>query len=318
MKVYRLETLSLKDYQDISRDKTIIFICVDPLEEHGPHLPLATDPVQSRALAEMIAEEFTKQNPEWNVLLYPPLYFGSDTMIDQGSFEFKQKIVRTLVLTILKKLAKDKFKFSVLITAHGGLRHLIALEEAANRAWWKYKIKTISASSRILPKILSPKFTETLEIELIKFGSQLHELERQALNQNDFHGGMLETSMMLKIASNLVSQDFYKLKPAILKNKFKFNRKIGKKLGDGLGYIGFPHLARPEIAQGIINFIVHDTVSNLNKLIQGVDIRKLYRSPFYYIPFLRTDFLMLVIIFIYMILFSTAFILFISILGVKL
>ena len=42
-KVIKLEELNWKQVDELDRDKTIIFLPISPLEEHGPHLPVGTD-----------------------------------------------------------------------------------------------------------------------------------------------------------------------------------------------------------------------------------------------------------------------------------
>lgn len=40
MKVIQLEEMSWKQIEELDNEKTIFFIPVSPLEEHGPHLPV--------------------------------------------------------------------------------------------------------------------------------------------------------------------------------------------------------------------------------------------------------------------------------------
>ena len=51
MKVIQLEELNWKQIEDLDKEKTIFFIPISPLEEHGPHLPVGTDFLTARDAA---------------------------------------------------------------------------------------------------------------------------------------------------------------------------------------------------------------------------------------------------------------------------
>ena len=47
-KVLKFEEISWKKIDALDRDKTIFFLPIAPMEEHGPHLPVGTDYITIR------------------------------------------------------------------------------------------------------------------------------------------------------------------------------------------------------------------------------------------------------------------------------
>ncbi len=39
----KFEELNWKELDEFDREKTVFFLPISPMEEHGPHLPLGTD-----------------------------------------------------------------------------------------------------------------------------------------------------------------------------------------------------------------------------------------------------------------------------------
>ena len=42
-KIIKFEELNWKQIEQLDKNKTIFFLPISPLEEHGPHLPVGTD-----------------------------------------------------------------------------------------------------------------------------------------------------------------------------------------------------------------------------------------------------------------------------------
>ena len=43
MSFLKLDEMSWLEVENLNKEKTIIFLPIGPVEEHGPHLPLGTD-----------------------------------------------------------------------------------------------------------------------------------------------------------------------------------------------------------------------------------------------------------------------------------
>ncbi len=299
MSIIHFETLTTTELAALSRSNTCVFINVGPFEEHGPHLPYSTDTLMASALSKTVAEKLQKSNPSWTFLIMPPLHAGTDTLEYMGSVEIPQIMLRNYIYKNCQQLAKDGFQYMIFMSGHGGARHLVVLEELAEKVRWRYKVKAISASSKFLLEFVSGKIHHLLE-------PILNEQEKAAL-KGDVHAGMLETSVMLHYYPEHVRPIYKTLKPAPIDNLYKINRKSGKKLGEGLGYIGSPSFARKEIGEKIVQIITDEHLEHFNRFLRGEDMRKEFRSKLYYIPFLRTDFKWIFYLSLYLIAFMIAF-----------
>ena len=50
--ILQFEEMSWKKIDELPRDKTVFFVPISPLEEHGPHLPVGTDLLTARDAAK--------------------------------------------------------------------------------------------------------------------------------------------------------------------------------------------------------------------------------------------------------------------------
>lgn len=297
------ESLNYEQLSSMNRQQTVVFIPCGPLEQHGPHLPLGMDGFSARYFSEQAIERLAQGKlKSWNFIIYPTLFLGSDVLSHLGSIEVRPRTLRAALLGIVAGLAKNGFKNLVLVGAHGGPRHMVVLEEVASRARWRWGARAVSASARILPSMLKGELTDKIVERMISHGVTVSEQEKAALKK-DFHGGLLETSILMKAKPSLVGAVYKKLEPAVLDSIWKLRKNSGKKVTPGLGYLGYPALARPEFATSTVEVLLDDMVPLLESYCSGERVEKKFRSFLYYIPFFRTDFFLVITLFIYAVVF---------------
>jgi creatinine amidohydrolase len=289
MAILRYENLTHQDLSGLPREKTVVLLPAGPLEQHGPHLPLGTDALTAAYFAEQIARRLDSKRPDWNFILFPTIFAGSDTLTYTGTIEVKPHVLRALLYSNCKQLCKDGFRTQIVVGTHGGPRHMVVLEEVAAKIRWRFRARMVSASAKLLLQVVRGEFIERIAARLERDGAPLTEKEREGMRY-DYHGGLLETSMMLAAYPALVKDSYKTLEPAIIDSYFKLTRRSGKNAGDGLGHLGSPALARAEIGRAAIEAFVEDTLPLLERMIDGEKVWKQFRSPFYFVPFFRTHF----------------------------
>ncbi|MEW6056356.1 MAG: creatininase family protein [Bdellovibrionota bacterium] len=302
MPILRYENLSHVDLSSLDRDKTAVFVPSGPLEQHGPHLPLGVDAFTAEFFSQKMAERLQAKYPDWSFVLFPTIFAGSDTLTYAGTIEVSPRTLRALLYDCCRQLAKDGFRNLIAVGAHGGPRHIVVLEEVAARMRWRHRVRMISASSRILFEVLEGSFIEKIASQLARQSSALTSDEREAL-KTDYHGGFLETSLMMVAKPDLVKPIYKELKPAVLDRVWKMRRSSGKKVGEGLGHLGSPALARREVGEAAIEVLLSEVSPDVERFLEGKNVNKAFRSKFYYIPFFRTDFKLFLVILIYMLFF---------------
>ena len=283
--IHRLEELSTTQLDALDRSKSVVILTVSPLEEHGPHLPLGVDSFTAQHFAQALALRITQDRPGWQAVLAPPLYLGSFTFERVGSVKVRQRVVRDLLVDYGSALARAGFRYILISNGHGGPGHLVALEEAAQRVSRKYGVSMASFTGHLAWGFLQGKYLEKIEAAL---GSQLTPAERQAFNE-DAHGGWWETSMMLLLRPELVDPGYKDLPAArySLPERLRPNYPVR---GGRPGYVGHPALADPGFARASAQVLVDEAMELVRALLDGTLEPSARRSPFYAIPFLRTNF----------------------------
>lgn len=289
MPIYKYENLTHQELASLVRDRTVVLFPTGPLEQHGPHLPLGVDAMTATYFSEKLAERLSVGRKDWNFVLFPTMFAGSDTLTYTGTIEVRPAVLRALIYDCCKQLARDGFKTIIGVSAHGGPRHSVVLDEVAAKMRWRHRTRMINASGRILHDILSGGFIEKIEAFMRNQDKPLNDAEKQGL-KHDYHGGLLETSIMMVARPELVSPIYKELKPALVESFYKLRRTSGRTVGEGLGHLGSPALARPEIGKAAVEVLLGDIIPLVERFLNGENVNKVFRTKFYYVPFLRTDF----------------------------
>lgn len=277
------EDLSYPELDGLNRDKTIFVLSVGPLEEHGPHLPLGVDVFVAEYMAERIIERINKDHPDFTIVKFPPLHVGSGGIRWLGTINSKQRTMRKIVEDYCRHLGKHNFRYVLLSNGHGGLGHVVALEEAARRCSRKYNMSVISPSGRVAYNLLTGQYIHEVEAHL---GVQFSNEEKEKIKQ-DSHAGWFETSIMMLIKPDLVKQQYKDLEPYFLT---RFQRAMNKKYPGDQGYRGYPAMATKEYAEAVTTIMVDHTMELVAEWLKGKDVIEEVSSPLYKLLFFRTNF----------------------------
>ena len=285
MSVYRLEEMSSPDLDDLDRDTTVVVLTVSPLEEHGPHLPVGVDAFAARHFAETIAERVVAGRPGWSVVLAPTLHLGSFTFDTVGTITVRQRVVRDALVDYGDSLARSGFRFILIANGHAGPGHLTALDEASAIVTRRHGVTMASFTGHLAWQFLRGRYVERIEAEL---GRSLTAAERGAFAE-DAHGGWWETSLMLLLRPDLVDESFRTLPPA----RYSFVSRIVPNYplkNGGQGYVGHPGLADPAFAKATTEVLMREAMTIVDGLLDGRLKPSDRHSPFFQIPFFRTNF----------------------------
>jgi hypothetical protein len=119
-------------------------------------------------------------------------------------------------------------------------------------------------------------------------GRTLTAEERRAF-ADDAHGGWWETSMILLLRPDLVDGAYRDLPSAIYSLPERIVPNYAMR-GGGQGYVGHPAMADAEFARATTEVLVTAAMDLVNGLIAGTAHPGAHRSPFFAIPFFRTNF----------------------------
>lgn len=207
------------------------------IEEHGPHLPLATDVYVPTAQLLQVQRQLAAK--EISSVIVPAYYWGVNHVTGSfpGSIDIRPEIMVELMTDVFSSLARAGFKEIYCITGHYDAAHGRAIIEAVRRANRAAKIK----ANFVVPKPLGQR----LGLNAGDAGFILVEPpSAPAPAHPDLHAGDGETSMVLAITPELVRKEIIAdLKPTDLSPKdveeWRKGYERAKKITP-LGYLGAP------------------------------------------------------------------------------
>jgi len=286
LSVYLLEEMSTPALDALPRERTVIILAVSPLEQHGPHLPVGVDAFTARHFSEALAEQLVKDRPGWSVVLAPTLHLGSYTFDTVGTIRVRQRLVRDVVVDYGESLARAGFRYILIANGHGGPGHLVALEEAAAIVSRRHRMMMASLTGHLAWGFLRGRYVDKIEAAL---GRTLSAEERQALAE-DAHGGWWETSIMLLLKPHLVADAYRQLPPARYSPSRRLLLPNYPLKNGGEGYVGHPALASEAFARAGAQVLLTEAMEMVTALLDGRLRPAQRRSPFFAVPFLRTNF----------------------------
>jgi creatinine amidohydrolase len=205
MPVINLEKASHKKLLTLDKSKSVVLASVSPLEVHGPHLPIGQDLFEAYSLAGKTAEALAKEHPDWTFLLLPPIPVAVDCVPKLGSVNFPVQLVRDVAYHALEPFAKEGFARLAYSSFHGGPRHIVALEDAADRLTKRYGVPALSFFSVAVSRMMEGNIFHDAVKDMPSCRITLEQTKQ------DHHAGFVETSMGLHLWPELVEKDWKRL-----------------------------------------------------------------------------------------------------------
>jgi creatinine amidohydrolase len=156
------------------------------IEQHGPHLPLATDTLFADRIADAVLERLDADLPIWR-LPVQAIGFSPEHRGFPGTLSLSAEAMIALVVAVGQDLEAAGFQRLVLFNAHGGQ---IGLLEVAAR-----QLRSTHPALAVLPCFVwrGPEGIADL----------IPEPERS----EGLHAGLAETSLMMYIESDLIGSE---------------------------------------------------------------------------------------------------------------
>ncbi|WP_320667322.1 creatininase family protein [Prochlorococcus sp. MIT 1307] len=175
-----------KAEEAVKRDGSTLVWPFGACEQHGPHLPLATDNLFAEKILTKVLDRLPKDFPIW-MLPSQPLGFSPEHSAFPGTFSLSAQLLLNLVMEVGQQASSLGFRRLLFFNAHGGQ---IGLLQAAAR-----QLKVNCPSMAVLPCFLWSGVEPLKEL--------LPRQEREA----GLHAGLGETSLMLSLAPELVGPE---------------------------------------------------------------------------------------------------------------
>jgi creatinine amidohydrolase len=255
-KVIKFEELSWKHIENLDKDKTIFFLPISPLEEHGPHLPVGTDLLTVRDAATEAVKILNKQRPELTFVILPPIPIGYCKFNTDfpGSVSVNGKVVRDVVYSFGSSLGNHGFKYLIICTYHMAVGHLKGIYSAMKKLESEFNMNVCEP--------WGPYFhNNEMEKREPKLGFD---------TRKELHAGFRETSLMKYQYPYLVDESYKNLQS--IYRDMNSPRVIGKsfkQLGLKDGYIGSPARADADYGRWFFSETVNVLVESAKNLYEG-------------------------------------------------
>jgi len=241
-----------------------VHVFVNPVEYHGPHLPLHNDHLVSVGLARALHERLARRHA-WEFIVASELEVGVEPTIGVGSRHAPFDVARAVIREACRALAELGAQRVILHTFHGTPLHNVAIEAGVGLLR-EANVRVLAPFNAVL--------RELLEVDASIYADAFAHIEDPSERAEmmgalhlDFHGGFFETSMTMHFAPASVSPRHLDLppcpsiRPHVVANnaarlaKLAGNHVLAKELGlaafglgwQGLepfpGYTGRPHRA---------------------------------------------------------------------------
>ncbi len=238
--------MTYPEVREAAKNGAIVLWGLGVIEQHGPHLPLATDVYMPSILLKHV-KSLLKEKGVPSVIM-PPYYWGINdvTGIFPGTFEVRPSVMIELMIDIVCSLKKDGFQQLYCVSGHGDALHNRTILDGIKRG---------AASANLDAYFVgAPSFFKRLGIDpmdphaLTTSG----EVERKS-EFMDVHAGKFETSSMRRYFPDVIRQDLISgLKPTNLGPEGLAEWRKGKQFTlkmTPLGYLGDPASSDPKLGE---------------------------------------------------------------------
>src|SRR4051794_39123164 len=110
--------------EGLSRDRTVFFFPVGPLEDHGPHLPMGLDLEEASRLCILAAQQLEAELPGWSGIVMPGAPLGIDSNTTHLSVTVRPHVLRDWLVDSCSGLIRNHFVHFVCFSGHRGPRQL--------------------------------------------------------------------------------------------------------------------------------------------------------------------------------------------------
>ena len=174
-----LDDVTMPEYErGLLRSRTVL-IPFGSLEEHGEHLPLATDTLQVVEVCRRVAERTGAH-------VAPAVAYGvcRSTRCHPGTVGLTTATLRSIALDLVRDFHRHGMRFFVLISGHAGKTHLLTL---------------VDAGEQLLEELPGIGVSVVSEYDEIRARAAAVIAAR-----DDSHAGEIETSRVLALRPDLV------------------------------------------------------------------------------------------------------------------
>lgn len=207
------DTMADMKWPDIKQQadhNAIVLLPMGVIEEHGPHLCLATDIYTAHIYCLSVKQKLEEKG--FSAIIAPPFYWGicqaGSGFI--GSFNIRPDTAKALLFDILTSLKDFGFKTVFGVNGHGDVEHKITAVKAFQDACEQLKITACFPYDSFMTDFLGFRKDEPYFYEIKESDIQI-----SAAEVSDVHAGDIETAIIHAFYPNLVDTEIAKSLPDV-------------------------------------------------------------------------------------------------------
>jgi creatinine amidohydrolase len=179
-----LPYLTTNDVAALPKDEAAVVIVVSAIEQHGPHLPIATDLILGESLLTLALERTARETQLW---VLPSLAYGrsNEHTAFAGTMTLSQDTLATVIYELAASVARAGFRRLVLFDSHGG-----------NAPVLDYLARDVREATGLM----------VFPLHMFRIGLTYPQIDEEEARWGT-HAGEWETSMMLSLTPELVQID---------------------------------------------------------------------------------------------------------------
>ena len=177
--------LTWKQVDELPRESTLLVLPTAAIEQHGHHLPLATDTLINNLL---LGRAIEKLDPSMSVYVLPTICYGksNEHLGFPGTLSLSASTFMSVIRDIGSSLKAANFRRLVLYNTHGGNASLVDVMARDLRAEFGLRVFALYGSG----------------------GAAFTGLDKQE-KAYGFHAGEVETALLLSAVPELVHENAY-------------------------------------------------------------------------------------------------------------
>ncbi len=294
----------------LSATRAPVFVAMNPVEFHGPHLSLHNDRHVTAGLSRDLHARLSEGRSDYPFLVVDDLELGVEPASGPGSRRTSYADARRAIVETCRALVELGARRAVINTFHGGALHNLAIDEGV-RVFERAGGRAVAPLAIALARMVDFDEADVADALDVVHATPAERAALRASVRFDFHAGWLETSLALHYAPRTVSPIHRELPPAPELGRDRalaLAERVARTVGAGrisdelafvstaatwsrlrpfLGYTGMPHLASREAGARLADRFVDRYAEVARAVLDGGASAP--RAPFAWMPWLTLN-----------------------------
>src|SRR5215831_303926 len=216
--------------------RSVVFLPLGAVEQHGPHLPLLVDWLGAEELARRVASHLRRAG--WRPIVLPGLPYGTSPLARgfAGTISLSARTLVAVATEILDALGAQGFGRFVLANYQADPAHLVAMARIKRRVERRRGVRVLFAG-----------FAPAAGPQRAMTSARVTRLLRSPRPEREWHSGEMETSVVLALRPRLVRARLARRLPphwTDVRAALAAGRSFRDMDATGRGYFGWPAAAR--------------------------------------------------------------------------